>query len=134
MLDIRFIREHPDNVREGVRKKGEDPSRVDEILQLDQERRRLLQQSEALKSRKNIVSSEVARMKSKGDDASSLIAEMKIVSENIKVLDDELKAVDLKLASALLQVPNIPHPTVPVGKTPAENQVIATWGEEPVID
>jgi seryl-tRNA synthetase len=134
MLDIRFIREHPDVVKEGVQKKGEAPSRIDEVLQLDGERRRLLQKNEALKSRKNIVSSDVARMKSKGEDASTVIAEMKMVSDNIKVLDDELKMVDEKLHAALLLVPNIPHPTVPVGKTPAENQVVATWGEEPVID
>jgi len=134
MLDIRFIREHPDVVQEGVQKKGEDPSRIDEILQLDGKRRQLLQKNEALKSRKNTVSSDVARMKSKGEDASAVIAEMKIVSDNIKALDDELKMVDEKLHSALLLVPNIPHPTVPVGKTPAENQVVATWGEDPVID
>jgi seryl-tRNA synthetase len=134
MLDIRFIREHPDVVKEGVQKKGEDPSRIDEILQLDGKRRQLLQKNEALKSRKNTVSSDVARMKSQGEDASAVIAEMKIVSDNIKTLDDELKMVDDTLHSALLLVPNIPHPTVPVGKTPAENQVVATWGEDPVID
>ncbi len=134
MLDIKLIREHPDVVKEGVQKKGEDPARVDEILRLDEQRRQLLQKSEALKSRKNTVSSDVARMKSKGEDASAVIAEMKIVSESIKLLDDELKGVDENLHSALLLVPNIPHSTVPAGKTPAENQVIATWGEEPVID
>jgi seryl-tRNA synthetase len=134
MLDIRFIREHPDDVKKGVQKKGEDPSRIDEILQLDGKRRQLLQKNEALKSRKNTVSSDVARMKSKGEDASAIIAEMKIVSDEIKMLDDELKMVDEKLHSALLLVPNIPHPTVPVGQTPAENQVIVTWGDDPVID
>jgi seryl-tRNA synthetase len=134
MLDIRFIREHPDVVKEGVKKKGEDSARVDEILKLDEQRRHLLQKSEALKSRKNAVSSDVARMKSKGEDATTVITEMKIFSDNIKMIDDELKAVDEKLHSALLLVPNIPHPTVPAGKTPAENQVIAAWGEEPVID
>jgi seryl-tRNA synthetase len=59
---------------------------------------------------------------------------MKTVSDTIKALDDELKTVDETLHSTLLLVPNIPHPSVPVGRTPAENQVIATWGEEPVID
>lgn len=134
MLDIKVIREHPDAVKEGVKKKGEDPARVDEILRRDEQRRQLIQQSEALKSRKNTVSSDVARMKSRGEDASGLISEMKTVSNDIKKLDDELKAVDEALHSALLLVPNIPHATVPAGKTPAENQVVATWGEEPVID
>ena len=134
MLDIRMIREHPDTVKAGVQKKGEDPARVDEILKFDEQRRHLLQKSEALKSRKNTVSGDVARMKSKGEDASAVIAEMKAVAESIKSLDEELKTVDERLHSALLLVPNIPHPTVPAGKTPAENQVVATWGEVPVID
>jgi seryl-tRNA synthetase len=134
MLDLRLIREQPEIVKAGVQKKGEDPSRVDEIIRLDEQRRQLLQKSEALKSRKNTVSADVARMKSKGQDASAVIAEMKTVADSIKILDDELKGVDGKLHSALLLIPNIPHPTVPVGRTPAENQVVSTWGEEPAID
>ena len=134
MLDVRFIREHPDTVKEGIRNKGDDPARVDEILHLDEQRRTLLQKSEALKGRKNAASAEVARMKSKGEEASAVITEMKTVADSIKALDDELKTVDNSLHSALLLVPNVPHPSVPVGKTPAENQVIKIWGEEPVID
>jgi seryl-tRNA synthetase len=134
MLDIRFIREQPDAVKTGIQRKGEDPARVDEILKLDEQRRQLLQKSEALKSRKNTVSAEVARMKSKGEDASAVIAEMKTVADNIKALDDELKGIEEKLHAALLLIPNIPHPTVPVGRTPAENRVVSSWGEEPVID
>ncbi|HCV42982.1 MAG TPA: serine--tRNA ligase, partial [Bacteroidetes bacterium] len=117
MLDIRFIREQPDAVKTGIQRKGEDPARVDEILKLDEQRRQLLQKSEALKSRKNTVSAEVARMKSKGEDASAVIAEMKTVADNIKALDDELKGIEEKLHAALLLIPNIPHPTVTVGRT-----------------
>ena len=134
MLDIKFIREHPDLVKEGVQKKGEDPVRVDEVLRLDGHRRQVLQKSEALKSQKNTVSSEVARMKAKGEDASSVIGEMKAVADNIKSLDAELSTIDEQLRSAMLLVPNVPHSSVPVGRTPAENKVIATWGEEPAID
>jgi seryl-tRNA synthetase len=134
MLDIRFVREHPDLVREGVAKKGDDPTRVDEAVLLDDRRRYLIQQTEALKSRKNDVSAQVAKMKSKGVDASALIAEMRTVADTIKSIDDELKTVEESLRSALLQIPNIPHASVPIGKTPADNKVIATWGEPPVID
>lgn len=134
MLDIKFIRDHADEVKEGVQKKGEDPAHVDEILRLDEQRRQLLQKSEALKSRKNTASSEVARMKSRGEDASAVIGEMKSVADNIKLLDDELGNVEAQLQSVMLLVPNIPHPSVPVGKTAAENQVVGTWGEEPEID
>jgi seryl-tRNA synthetase len=134
MLDIKLIRDHPEAVKEGVLKKGEDPARVDEILRLDEHRRQLLQKSEALKSRKNTVSSDVARMKSKGEDASAVIREMKSVADNIKLLDTELGTIDGQLHAAMLLVPNVPHSSVPVGRTPGENQVLATWGEEPAID
>jgi len=134
MLDIRFIREHTDLVKNGVEKKGESTARVDEALALDERRRQLLQQSENLKSRKNVVSADVARMKTKKEDASAVIAEMRTVADEIKGLDDELKKVEDDLRSILLQIPNIPHASVPVGHTPAENQVVATWGEPPVID
>jgi len=134
MLDIRFVRDNIEAVKDGVRKKGEDPSSVDEAVRLDEQRRQLLQKVETLKSRKNTVSAEVAKMKSKGDDASAVIAEMKSVADEIKALDDQLKAVEETLRLVMLQIPNIPHPSVPVGKALADNQVISTWGEPPVID
>jgi seryl-tRNA synthetase len=134
MLDIRFIREHPDRVREGARNKGDDPSKIDQVLRLDERRRQLLQKVEALKNQRNIVSAQVARMKAKGEDASTVIAETRALSEQIKSLDDDVRSADEQLRAQLLQIPNIPHPSVPVGKTPAENQSVATWGEIPVID
>jgi seryl-tRNA synthetase len=134
MLDIKIIREQADTIRDGVRKKGEDPSRVDEVLRLDEQRRHTLQKVEALKSRKNSVSDEVARRKSKGEDAAPLIAEMRTVADEIKTLDGELARVGEQLHASLLLLPNIPHASVPPGRTPAENQVVATWGEEELID
>lgn len=134
MLDIRFIRDHADDVRAGVSLKGEDIARVDEALRLDEERRRLLQSSETLKSRKNTVSNQVAAMKARKEDASAVIAEMKKVADEIKGIDDRLASVEELLRSALLLIPNIPHASVPRGTTPADNQVIATHGGPPVID
>lgn len=134
MLDIRFIRDHSAEVKQGVRNKGADDSLVDEALRLDETRRGLLQKTEALKSRKNLVSAQVARMKAKGEDTSAVIAETRSVADEIKAIDGELAAAEEQLRSVLLQIPNIPHPSVPVGKTPEQNQVIATRGEPPVID
>ncbi len=134
MLDIKFIRENTEAVKEGVRKKGEDPSKVDEALTLDEKRRHVLQRAEQLKAKKNAVSSEVAKKKSKGEDASAVFEEMRKVAEEIKSLDDELTTIEADLRGVLLAIPNIPHTTVPIGKTPAENQVVATWGEPPVMD
>lgn len=134
MLDIRFIREHSERVREGVRKKGDDERRIDEALGLDERRRHLLQQGESLKSKKNTVSAQVARMKSAGQDSSALISEMRSVADEIKSIDEQLKLVEEQLHTTLLQIPNIPHESVPPGRTPSDNQSIALWGELPVID
>ena len=134
MLDIKYIREHADAVRVGVRLKGERESSVDEVLALDEQRRGGLQKVETLKSRRNTVSAEVARMKSKGEDASALIAEMRTVAEEIRALDAALGAVEEKLRATLLLIPNMPHASVPAGKTPADNLPVATWGEEPESD
>lgn len=134
MLDLKLIREHADDVKEGVRRKGLDPSAVDEALRLDEERRKEIQHAETLKSRKNAVSAQVAKMKSKGEDASAVITEMRGVADEIKAADEKLRTVEEQLQAVMLSLPNIPHPSVPEGKTPADNQVIAEWGEAPVID
>ncbi len=134
MLDIKFIRENADAVRAGVRLKGEKESTVDEAIALDEQRRRILQSVESLKSRRNAVSADVARMKSKGEDASALIGEMRSVAEEIKTLDTSLAAVEENLRGALLLIPNMPHPSVPAGTTPADNKPVAEWGEAPAAD
>ena len=133
MLDIKFIREHPDQVKDGIRKKG-DTDRVDEILKIDLQRRELLQKGEALKSRRNIVSEEIGKAKRAGQDAAQAMTEMETVKSTIKAIDDELKGIEESLNGLLLTVPNIPHSSVPEGKTPADNKEIAVWGENPVID
>ena len=134
MLDIKLLREQPEIVKQGIRKKGEDAALVDQVLQLDEHRRALIQKTEALKSRKNQVSDQVARMKANKEDTSEIIAEMRRVAEEIKSIDEELKTTEEKQRSVLLTIPNIPHASVPAGASPADNQSIATWGEPPVID
>jgi seryl-tRNA synthetase len=134
MLDIRYIREHPDAVKQGVARKGENTAAVDDALRLDEQRRQLVQRTEALKSRKNTVSGDVARMKAQKQDASAVIAEMKIVADEIKQIDEELAGVEERLRGVMLQIPNIPHSSVPDGTTPADNRPVATWGTPPVVD
>lgn len=133
MLDLKFIREHPDLVREGIRKKGLADG-VDEVLRLDERRRQVIGKTESLKNRRNVVSEEIAKMKKSGKDASRPIAEMESVKEEIKQLDDELRTVEKKLNELLLSIPNVPHPSVPEGKTPAENQPVFSWGKLNEID
>lgn len=134
MLDIRFIREHPDSVRDGIRKKGENLANVDEALKLDEERRQLLQKAETLKSRKNTVSAAVAKLKAGGQDASAFILEMRGVADEIKKLDEETRNVEERLEFLMLQIPNVPHESVPSGASSADNRVIAEWGESPAGD
>jgi seryl-tRNA synthetase len=133
MLDVKFIRHYPDLVKEGIKNKG-DVDHVDEILTLDERRRDILQKVEVLKNRRNVVSAEIGKLKKEGKDASSVIAEMENVKNQINSFDDELRQVEETLNNLLLQIPNIPHPSVPVGKTPADNVEVARWGEPPLID
>ncbi len=134
MLDIKLIREQPEQVKAGVARKGEATAPVDDALRLDEERRALLQKAEGLKSRRNDVSAEVARMKARKENADGLIGEMRAVGEEIKRADDQLKIIEEHLRNTLLQIPNLPHPTVPEGRTPADNKVIASWGKRQEID
>ena len=122
MLDLKLIREHAEDVKQGVRRKGLDPSLVDEAMRLDEERRKEIQHAEMLKSRKNTVSAQVAKMKAKGEDASAVIAEMRGVADEIKAADDQLRSVEERLQAVMLSIPNIPHPSVPDGEDPGRQQ------------
>lgn len=117
-----------------MRRKGEDPAKVDEIIRQDERRRTLITETESLKNKKNQVSAEVARRKSLKEDASSLIDDMRTAGDRIKYVDEELKIAEELLRTLQLSIPNIPHSSVPVGTSPADNKVVALWGEEPVID
>ena len=141
MLDIKFIRENPEIVKQGIINKNEKDT-VDEILETDKERRKLLVTVEELKAKRNKVSQEVGRLKKAGENADDIVAEMKQVSEEIKQLDEQVRSVDEKLKELLLWVPNLPHSSVPVGKDEASNVVVKQWlpegfsfeNEEPVLD
>ncbi len=128
MLDLKFIRENPGLVKEAIARKREG-DRVDEILALDSRRRELLQKSETIKSERNRIAGEVARLKQQGKDASELMAAGKTKGDSLKGFDDELKSVDAELNELLLYVPNVPHSTVPVGSGAEDNKEVRRWGE-----
>ncbi|MDH4070667.1 MAG: serine--tRNA ligase, partial [Ignavibacteria bacterium] len=94
----------------------------------------LIGRAEALKSKRNTVSAEVARKKAAREDADQLIADMKGVSEEIRNADGEIRELEEKLRNVLLLIPNIPHSSVPEGGTPADNQEIAAHGDPPDVD
>ena len=128
MLDLKFIRENRELVRDGAEAKGITIN-LDEIFALDDKRRALIQEGDALKAKRNLVSAQVGKIKKQGGDASAVIAEMESVKNRIQEIDPELRELEENLSSLLLTVPNVPHPSVPVGKTPAENKEIYRWGE-----
>ncbi|MDK2784839.1 MAG: seryl-tRNA synthetase [Bacillota bacterium] len=128
MLDLKFVRNNPDVVREALRKRHTSAN-LDEFLRLDEERRRLLSEVEQLKARRNRASEEIARLKKAGQPAEDLISEMRAVSDQIKELDARVRAVEEELNRTLLYIPNIPDDSVPEGESDADNQVVRTWGE-----
>ncbi len=130
MLAIRTIRENPDRVRKALADRGADVD-LDRLLELDARRREILQDLEALRGRRNQVSKDVGRIKREGGDPSALMAEMREVGSRIKALEAELREVEPGLDAILMQIPNIPHASVPVGRTEEDNKVVRTWGEPP---
>jgi seryl-tRNA synthetase len=128
MLDLKFIRANPEKVKEAVENKGEKVD-IDSILDLDKKRRDIIGEVEKLKSERNTATAEIAKLKKQGKDASNIIAEMKRVSDKISTLDNELRRTETDINEELLWVPNIPHESVPVGKTDDDNLEIRKWGE-----
>src|SRR5262245_553130 len=133
MLDIKLIREQPDLVREGIRRRGDDPAIVDQILGLDTRRRELLTQVENLKATRNAVSKEIGKMQdAAARDAK--IAEMRAVGDRIAELDREVAAIEAEFDYAMLMAPNLPHPDVPTGASEHDNVVVRTEGRPREFD
>ncbi len=127
MLDIRKIREQPEVIREGLGKLGAEAP-LDEILQLDERRRELLQLVEGLRHERNVTSERIGKLKSE-EERQPLIEEMRGVNAKIDELEEELAEVDERLEAALYQMPNMPHESVPVGADESENVVVRQEGE-----
>jgi seryl-tRNA synthetase len=126
MLDIKFIRENPDVVRQGlINKNAKDV--VDEVIALDEERRSIIAKVEDLKAKKNQVSSQIPAMKKAGQDTSTVFAEMKRVGDEIAMLDGQLRDAESKIEDVLRHTPNISHASVPVGKSAEENIEVKRW-------
>jgi seryl-tRNA synthetase len=126
MLDLKYIRENPELVKQGIINKNE-KSRIDEILELDRQRREMILSTDELKTRRNQASQQVAQLKKSGGDASAIITEMKTVSDNIAENDGKLNEIEKQLQDILMYIPNLPHSSVPVGKTAEENVEVRQW-------
>jgi seryl-tRNA synthetase len=128
MLDIRLIREQPEWVKHQLARTGTEGAVVDAVLAIDEERRTLLQEVEALKAERNAVSRQIGKMKDAAE-REQRIAEMKVVSDRITDMDRKVTEVEERHRAALLEIRNLPHPDVPDGPDEDHNVVIAQEGE-----
>ncbi|HET9014676.1 MAG TPA: serine--tRNA ligase [Thermomicrobiaceae bacterium] len=127
MIDLRMIREHPDEVRAAIATLNT-PAPIDEILGLDEQRRAGLAEVEELKAKRNAGSKEISRLPA-GPEKVTRITEMRTLGDRIKALDAVLADTDAALSALLLQVPNLPDPDVPVGPDESANVIVRHWGE-----
>lgn len=133
MFDVKLLRTDRARVEEALSHRGKTHEDLKLFEGVDIRRRELLQQSDSLKNRRNVVSQEVARLKKSGGDAESLILEMRDVSDTIKQLDDEIRILEDELNKILLSIPNMPHESVPVGRSEADNKELRRWGDVPAL-
>ncbi len=133
MLDLNLIREKPDLVRTALKNRQMDVSPVDGILRLDEKRRLLLTQVEALKAERNAVSKEIGKMK-EAAEREKKIAAMRAVGEKIAALDKEVAEVEAELQAVTSTIPNIPDERTPIGASEEENVVLRTVGQLPEFD
>jgi len=133
MLDLGYVREHLDVIEQMARNRGIALD-LEPFRAIDTERRQLITTTERLKAERNKASDEIAKLKKAGQDASPILARMKQVSDTIKRDDERIAELDEQLKQFLLTVPNIPHSSVPVGKSAADNVEVRRWGTAPKFD
>ena len=130
MLDLRFVRKNIDLIRGMLKSRGMAID-IDGFVELDRRRREILGEVEGLKAKRNQLLGKISQLKKEGRDIKGIIEEAREVSKVIEGLDKELNDVKEKIYDFLINLPNIPHPSVPIGKDERDNVVIKTWGEKP---
>lgn len=133
MLDIRFIRENPDIVRKDLEKRNEKEKIewLEDLLKSDIDYRKLLQENQRLRQRKNEVTDEINKLKKQGEDIKEKILEAKELPSKIKQSDEKTEELKSKIEYYLMRLPNILHESVPIGKDANDNVVVRHWGEKP---
>ncbi|MCC5890330.1 MAG: serine--tRNA ligase [Alkalibacterium sp.] len=134
MIDIKLIRNDFDQVKERLITRGVNPQELDNLKEWDEQRRELIQKSEQLKKQRNETSEEIAQKKRNKENADDAIAAMKQVGSDIKAIDNELEDIEEKTMTIASGLPNLPHPSIPVGKDEDANEEVRTWGEVKTFD
>ena len=129
MLDLKFIRENPEKVRQGLEAKAA-PVDLDRLLALDGNRRQLLQEVEGLKQERNRANDQITQLKKRGGAIEDMLTSLKTVSQKIDLIDKKVGDIEKSINSIHINIPNIPHESVPVSKDPKGNQVVREWGEK----
>lgn len=129
MLDVKLLRNDYDKVAGALNNRGASLELIAGFPKLDISRREKLTESEQLKNRRNVVSQDVAKLKKSGENADDLIAEMRNVNDRIKLLDDEVREIEAEMDLLLLSIPNVPHESVPIGASEADNVILRTEGQ-----
>ena len=132
MLDANIIRENPEMIREMIRNRNKDQAPLDKFLENDSKWRSLTDEGNRLRKQRNEVSLQISKMK--GEEKEAKIKEMRLVSDRIKEIDEELVVCDEARTDGLLNIPNIPHPSVPIGKDEHDNVVVYEWGQKKTFD
>ena len=133
MLDIKLIRENPDFVRKRLASRGAgDEQSIDEVLQLDEQRRKILSEVEQLKAQRNKVSKEIGALmgQKKIEEAEAKKKETRDIGDKVTALDKQVAEIETKRDTILLRLPNLPHESVVVGKTAEDNPVVRVFGEK----
>jgi seryl-tRNA synthetase len=135
MLDLRFVREHLEAVEQALNNRGSDLS-LEEFKERDARRRRLLTELEELRHRRNTLSQEVGRLMKAGEKAAAqpLRDQVTAINESVKALEGQAEESDAWVRDFLLNLPNLPHESVPVGASSDDNPVVKTWGNPPGFD
>jgi seryl-tRNA synthetase len=131
VLDLAFVRENLPKVEEMLSRRGQDPQVLARFREMDTQRRQLITQSETLKAQRNKASEEIAKLKKSGQDATAQMEETKKLRTQGEALEKQAAEIDQELRTLLAGIPNMPHESVPVGKSAEDNQEVRKWGRLP---
>ena len=135
MLDLAFVRANLPLVEEKLRARGQDPAALlGDFLTIDARRRERITEAEQLKAQRNKLSEEVGKLRKAGQDATAVMEETRLLKEKLEALDAAAKEAEEQLRAILPRIPNLPHESVPVGKSEHDNVEIKRWGEQPKFD
>jgi seryl-tRNA synthetase len=133
MLDMKFVRENPQLVKQNLERRGDEAKipLVDELLENDRRSRSLRTEADTLRSKRNKLTEQIAQARRQGQDTTQLVKEAERVPDKVKTLEKEYAELDSKIASILMQLPNLIHESVPVGKDDKDNVEVRKWGKLP---